>query len=188
MVYAMLIMFVLFLYIQTTHCQSTITNCTFFNQFYSNYSTVNNQFQFPNQTSIILTAQYDLFSTVGNLSRFQLGLIYRFPSIATDLVPFPIVFTCSPNVVSCQLETMAGTTSVTRLGEPITVNLINVNYTSVNIDQKSLYLRQGQYQLSRCLLDNGQLITDNQTIFSIQIQYEKPVGRWFVFLIDRREK
>lgn len=175
MVYAMLIMFVLFLYIQTSYCQTTITNCTFINQFYSNYSAVRNQFQFPNQTSVILTSSYGFFSPTNSQTTFEIGLIYQFPSIA-DLVPFPIVLTCSSNIISCQLETMAGTTSITRLGEPITVNLININYTSINSSRKGLYLRQGQYQLSRCLLDNGQSITDNQTIFNIQIQYEKSVG------------
>ena len=40
-----------------------------------------------------------------------------------------------------------------------------------------LYLKQGRYQLSNCSLNNDQQMTDPQTIFQIQIQYEKPVGK-----------
>lgn len=180
MVYAMFIVFLCFLYLQTFDCQSTatakpISNCTFSSSIYSSNSAVANQFRFPNRTSLVLTAEYALLSSAVNLSAFEIGLIYQFPSIS-DLVPFPVFLSCSANVLSCQLTTMAGTTSQARDSEPITVNLINLNYTSVN-SQRSLYLIQGEYQLSNCLLDNGESITDNQTVLNIQIQYEKAVGR-----------
>ncbi len=74
---------------------------------------------------------------------------------------------------------MAGTTLTSRDSEPINVPLTPFNYTSTSIqsNQMGLYLIQGQYQLSNCLLNDGQGITDNQTIFNIQILYEKSVGK-----------
>jgi hypothetical protein len=73
---------------------------------------------------------------------------------------------------------MAGTTLTSRDSESINVPLTQFNFTSTSIqtNQMGLYLIQGQYQLSNCILNNGQDITDNQTIFNIQIQYEKTVG------------
>ncbi len=68
-----------------------------------------------------------------------------------------------------------------RDSEPIRVQLTSLNYTktttSVEFNQMSLFLKQGRYQLSNCSLNNDQQITDPQTIFHIQIQYEKSVGK-----------
>ena len=86
---------------------------------------------------------------------------------------------------------MAGSTSISRISEAINVRLTEFNYTSTNIpqNQRGLYLRPGEYQLSNCLLNDGQEITDNQTIFSIQILYEKPVGECVHLLIhEQRER
>ncbi len=186
MVYAMFIVFLLFLYIHTADCQTTtttplnfISNCSFSNSIYSANAAVANQFQFVNQTSIILTAHYAFLSPPLSTSAFEIGLIYNF-STSTYLVPFPVLFNCASIVRSCQLRTMAGTTALTsRDSEPINVQLTPFNYTSTSIavNQRGLYLRQGQYQLSNCLLNNGQERTDNQTVFNIQIRYEKAVGK-----------
>ncbi len=75
---------------------------------------------------------------------------------------------------------MAGTTSTSRDSEAINVQLTPFNYTSTSIplNQMGFYLKQGQYQLSSCLLNDGSSITDNQTVFNIQIQYEKSVGKF----------
>jgi hypothetical protein len=186
MVYAMFIVFLLFLYIHTTHCQTTITttpnfiyNCSFLNNSYSINAAVANQFQFVNQTSVILTADYAFASTSSSISTFEIGLIYPF-STSNYLVPFPILFNCASVVRSCQLKTMAGTTSTSRDSEAINVQLTPFNYTSTSIplNQMGFYLKQGQYQLSSCLLNDGSSITDNQTVFNIQIQYEKSVGKF----------
>jgi hypothetical protein len=187
MVYAMFIVFLLFLYIHTTHCQTTTTtpsptfvyNCSFLNNIYSTNAAVSNQFQFPNNTSIILTADYAFVSSSLSISTFELGLIYPFDT-SIYLVPFPVVFNCASIVRSCDITIIGGTTSISRDSEPINVLLTPFNYTSTSIqfNQMGLYLNQGQYQLSNCLLNDGQSITDNQTIFNIQIQYEKSVGKF----------
>jgi hypothetical protein len=146
-----------------------IYNCSYLNQTYLLNSAVSNQFQFNNKTSIILTASYAF-----TLSTFQFGLIYQFSS-TNFLVPFPIIFDCASIVRSCQLKTMPGTTVTSRDSEPINVQLTPFNYTTTV--QMGLYLKQGRYQLSNCSLNNGQQMTDPQTIFYIQIQYEKSVGK-----------
>ncbi|CAF4891678.1 unnamed protein product, partial [Rotaria magnacalcarata] len=38
-----------------------------------------------------------------------------------------------------------------------------------------LYLKEGLYQLSDCLLNDGQLIIEQNTTFYIQIKYEKSI-------------
>lgn len=187
MVYAMFIVLLLFLDIYTAHCQITITtaapkliyNCSFLNNTYLTNAAVTNQFQFPNSTSITLTASYAFLFSPLSISTFELGLIYPF-STSTYLVPFPILTGCASIVHSCQLKTMAGTASITRDSEPIRVPLTQFNYTSNSIpfNQMGLYLRQGQYQLSNCLLDDGHSITEPDTVFNIQIQYEKSVGKF----------
>jgi len=197
MVYAMFIVFLLFLYIHTAHSQTTTTtiiprnfiyNCAFLNNTYSTNSAVANQFQFINNTSIILTAEYAFLSSTLSISTFEIGLIYPF-STSTYLVPFPIFLNCASIVNSCQLKTMAGTTLTSRDSESINVPLTQFNFTSTSIqtNQMGLYLIQGQYQLSNCILNNGQYITDNQTIFNIQIQYEKTVGMIYTHLTEIRE-
>ncbi len=178
----MFIVFLLFLYIHTAHCQTATTsipptsvyNCSFLSNIYLSNSAVYNQFQFLNQTSILLTASYAFLSSPLTISTFEIGLIYPFDT-STYLVPFPVVFNCATSVRYCQLQTIAGTTS--RYSEPIYVPLTSFNYTSTPSNQMGLYLKQGQYQLSNCTLDNGQYITDPNTQFIIQIQYEKTVGK-----------
>ncbi|UJR32862.1 hypothetical protein I4U23_020323 [Adineta vaga] len=177
----MVIVFLLFLYIHTALCQLNITtsnfvsNCSFLTNTYLSNAAISDQFQLNNQTSIILTASY-AFSLP---STFELGLIYPFPS-SNYLVPFPIIFDCAAIVQSCQLKTMTGTTITTRDSEPIHVQLTSFNYTKTTtlgeFNQMSLFLKQGRYQLSNCSLNNDQQMTDPQTIFNIQIQYEKSVG------------
>lgn len=189
MVYAMFIVFLLFLYIHTAYCQTTTTitsqnfiyNCSFSIDIYSTNEAVLNQFQFLNQTSVILTADYAFLSYLLNISTFEIGLIYPF-SPTDYFVPFPIILNCASIVRSCQLKFMASTTLTSGDAEPINVPLTPFNYTSTSIqyNQMGLYLKEGQYQLSSCLLNDGQSITDNQTTFNIQIQYEKPVGRLIV--------
>jgi len=196
MVYAMFIVFLLFLYIHTAHCQTTTTiipqnfiyNCSFLNNNYSTNAAVVNQFQFPNSTSIILTAEYAFLSSPLTISTFDIGLIYPF-STSTYLVPFPIFLNCASIVNSCQLKTMAGTTLTSRDSEPINVPLTPINFTSTSIqsNQMGLYLIEGKYQLSNCILNNGEAITDNQTIFNIQIQYEETVGMIYTHLTEIRE-
>jgi hypothetical protein len=182
MVYAMFIVFLILLYIQTTDCQTTtpnfIYNCSFLNNTYSTNAAVLNQFTFINQTSIVLIAEYAFISSPLAISTFDLGLIYPFSS-SDYFVPFPILLNCASIVSSCQLKIMAGTTLTSRDSEPINAPLTPFNYTSTSIqsNQMGLYLIQGQYQLSNCLLNDGQGITDNQTIFNIQILYEKSVGK-----------
>jgi len=172
----MIIVFLLFLYIYTVHCQITtpniVYNCSFLSQTYLSNSAVYDQIHFNNNTSINLIASYSFLSS--SFSSFQLGLIYQF-STSNYLVPFPIIFNCANIVHSCQLKTITGTTIISRYSEPINVQLTSFNYTKFN--QMGLYLKQGRYQLSNCLLNNQQQITDSQTIFNIEIQYEKSVGK-----------
>ncbi|UJR14193.1 hypothetical protein I4U23_001186 [Adineta vaga] len=186
MVYAMFMVFLLFLYIQTINSQQTTTTistptlvygCSFANNTYLTNTAVANQFQFLNHTSIKLTASYTFLSLPLSSSIFEIGLIYPF-STSTYLVPFPIFFDCASIVHSCQLKTVAGTTLTSRDSEPIRVQLTPFNYSSnsIQINQMGLYLKQGRYQLTNCSINNGLFITDPQTIFDIQIDYEKPVG------------
>ncbi|CAF2589887.1 unnamed protein product [Rotaria sp. Silwood2] len=178
----MFIVFLLLIDIYTTHCQTTtapnpIYGCSFLNNTYSTNAAVSNQFQFPNRTSIIFTASYTFLSSPLSISTFELGLIYPFSTL-TYLVPFPVLFDCASIVRSCQLQTMAVTASISRDSEPIRAQLTQFNYTSTSIplNQMGLYLREGQYKLSNCSLNDGQYITEPNTIFNIQIQYEKSVG------------
>ncbi|CAF1252799.1 unnamed protein product [Rotaria sordida] len=183
----MFIVLLLLLDIYTAHCQTTTTTttptpnriygCSFLNNTYSTNSAVSNQFQFPNHTSIILTASYTFLLSSLSISTFELGLIYPFSTL-TYLVPFPVLFNCASIVRSCQLQTMAGTASISRDSEPIRVQLTQFNYTSTSIplNQMGLYLKQGRYKLSNCSLNDGEYITEPNTIFNIQIQYEKSVG------------
>ncbi|CAF1353313.1 unnamed protein product [Rotaria sp. Silwood1] len=188
MVYAMFIVLLLLFDIYTAHCQTTTTTtttttpnpiygCSFLNTTYSTNAAVFNQFQFPNRTSIILTASYTFLFSSSSISTFELGLIYPFSSL-TYLVPFPVLFDCASIVRSCQLQTMTGTASISRESEPIPVQLTQFNYTSTSmpLNQMGLYLKQGRYKLSNCSLNDGQQITEPNTIFNIQIQYEKSVG------------
>jgi hypothetical protein len=125
----------------------------------------------------MLTASYAFLSPPLTISTFQIGLIYPFDT-THYLVPFPVAFNCASTVLNCQVQTIAGTTA--RYSEPISVPLTTFNYTSsssTQFSQSGLYLNEGQYQLSNCTLDNGQSITDPNTQFIIQIQYEKPVGK-----------
>ena len=189
MIYAMFIVFFL-LDIYTAYCQLTTTtitttiapnfvnNCFFLNNTYLTNAAVSNQFQFPNRTSIELIASYAFLSPPLSISTFELGLIYPFSAI-DNLVPFPIFLNCASIVRSCQLKTMAGTTLTSYDSESISVQLTPFNYSSSSqINQMGLYLKEGRYQLSNCSLDDGQNITDPQTTFDIQIQYEKTVGRF----------
>ncbi|CAF3413433.1 unnamed protein product [Rotaria sp. Silwood1] len=181
----MVIVFLLFLYIHTAHCQiitktpNLLYNCSFLNNIYLSNAAVSDQFQFNTYTSIKLTANYAFISSSLLLSTFELGLIYQF-STSTYLVPFPVILDCASIVHSCQLKTMTGTTIISRDSESIRVQLTSFNYTSitrkVQFNQMGLYLKQGRYQLSNCSLNNGQQMTDPKTIFYIQIQYEKSVG------------
>jgi hypothetical protein len=168
----MIIVFYFFLYIYTVHCQilpNIISNCSFLNKTYLSNIAVSDQIQFNNNTSIILTASYSFLSS--SFSPFQLGLIYQFSS-SNFLVPFPIIFNCAERVQSCQLKTITG---ISQDSEPIHVRLTSFNFTTIT--SMGLYLKQGRYQLSNCSLNNGQQITDPQTTFYIQIQYEKSVGK-----------
>ena len=142
-----------------------------------------NQIEFANRSSIFFRASYASNHSIESLSAFQLGLIYQFSS-SNFLVPFPLILNCSSTVRSCQLKTIAGTTSSTRDSEPIRVQLSLFNYTTTTttsvslLNQMGLYLRQGRYQLSNCTLNDGQDITDPEQIFSIDIQYEKSIGKF----------
>ncbi|CAF1606568.1 unnamed protein product [Adineta ricciae] len=177
----MVIVFLVLLYIRTVLCQSTIatstffSNCSFSNSVYLSNAAVSDQFLFINRTSITLIASYAF--TIS--STFELGLIYPFSS-SNYLVPFPIIFDCAAIVNSCQLKTMTVASISTRDSEPIPVELTSFNYTKTTtnmlFNQMSIFLRQGRYQLSNCSLNNGQEMTDPQTIFDIQILYEKSVG------------
>jgi hypothetical protein len=190
MVYAMFIVFLLFLYIHTTHCQTPTTapnyiyNCSFSNNTYSASAAVLNQFQFNNSTSIKLTASYAFVSSPLSISTFEVGLFYNFSAL-NYLVPFPVLLNCASVVRSCLLTTVAGSTTTSRDSEPIPVPLTAFNYTTPSgpLSQMGLYLKQGQYQLSYCYLNDGSQMTDPQTVFSIQIQYEKPVGKFFKLII-----
>ena len=169
----MIIVLMVFFHIYTIHCQiitlpTILSNCSFYDQIYLQNSAVFDQIQFINSTSIILTANYAFLPSV---SSFELGLIYQF-SQSNFLVPFPIIFTCATLIHSCQL-----TTITSRDFEPIRVQLTSFNYTKSSTSQMGLYLKQGRYQLSNCSLNHGQQMTDPKTVFSIQIQYEKPVGK-----------
>ncbi len=178
-VYAMIIVFFLFLNIYLKILTANIiSNCSFLNRTYLINSAVYNQIQFHNQTSIILKANY-AFLLSSSSSSFELGLIYQFSS-SNYLVPFPILFDCASIVRSCQLKTITGTTIPSRDSESIRVQLTSFNFTtttSIQLNSMGLYLKQGRYQLSNCSLNNGQQMTDPQTIFDIQIQYEKSVGK-----------
>ncbi|CAF0738098.1 unnamed protein product [Adineta ricciae] len=176
--------FLLFLYIQTINSQLTTTStptflygCSFVNRTYLASAAVANQFQFVNSSSVKLIASYSFLSSTASISTFEVGLIYPF-STSTYLVPFPIILDCGSIVSSCQLQTVAGSTLTSRYSEPIVVPLTPFNYSSssISLNQMGLYLRQGQYQLSNCSINNGQYMTDPQTIFNIEIDYEKPVG------------
>jgi hypothetical protein len=189
MVYAMFMVFLLFLYIHRAHCQATTTTtttttpfiygCSFSNTIYSANAAVSNQFQFPNSTSITLTASYAFVSSPLSISTFNIGLIYPF-SPSTYLVPFPVIFNCASVVRSCQLKTLAVTPLTSRDSEAIFVQLTQFNYSSTSnqFSQMGLYLREGRYQLANCLLNDGQFMTDPQTIFNIELQYEKSVGKF----------
>jgi hypothetical protein len=175
----MIIVFFLFLNIYLKILTANIiSNCSFLNRTYLINSAVYNQIQFHNQTSIILKANY-AFLLSSSSSSFELGLIYQFSS-SNYLVPFPILFDCASIVRSCQLKTITGTTIPSRDSESIRVQLTSFNFTtttSIQLNSMGLYLKQGRYQLSNCSLNNGQQMTDPQTIFDIQIQYEKSVGK-----------
>jgi hypothetical protein len=173
----MIIVFLLFLYIYTVNCQITtpniVYNCSFLNKTYLSNTAVSDQIHFNNYTSINLIASYSFLYS--SFSTFELGLIYQFSS-SNFLVPFPIIFNCANIVHSCQLKTItAGTKIISRDSESINVQLTSFKYTKFN--QMGLYLKQGRYQLSNCLLNNQTQITDSQTIFNIEIQYEKSVGK-----------
>ena len=179
MVIVLLLLLLLLLGIQTGSCQSSgsvLTDCSFANQTYLANAALLNQFQFTNRTSIVLRASY----AFAPLSTFELGLIYQF-STSNYLLPFPIVFDCASLVRSCQLKTMTGTTGPSRNSEPIRVQLTRFNYSNVRtaspFNQMGLYLKQGRYQLSNCTLNDGHETTDPQTIFHLNIQYEKSVGK-----------
>ncbi|CAF1328303.1 unnamed protein product [Adineta steineri] len=183
----MFMVFLLIIYINTIDCQTITTTaptfiygCSFTNNTYLTNAAVSNQFQFLNSTSIKLTASYAFLSTPLSISTFGIGLIYPF-STSVNLVPFPVFLNCASSIQSCQLGTIAVTTTTTRASEPIGVQLSPFNYSSsssssILFNQMGLYLNQGSYQLSNCTLNNGQYMTDPQTIFNIQIQYEKTVG------------
>ncbi|CAF3427681.1 unnamed protein product [Rotaria socialis] len=184
----MFIVFLLILDIHTTHCQTTTTTtttagpnlvygCSFLNSTYLTSAAVSDQFEFPNRTSIILTASYASPTSSLSISTFELGLIYTFGA-SNPLVPFPVLLNCTSIVRSCQLTIMAGSTSISRDAEPIRVQLTQFNYTSTLIspNQMGLYLKEGLYQLSDCLLNDGQLITEQNTTFYIRIKYEKSAG------------
>ena len=192
MVYAMFMVFLLFLYIQTINSQLTTTStptflygCSFVNRTYLANAAVANQFQFVNSSSVKLIASYSFLSSTASISTFEIGLIYPF-STSTYLVPFPIILDCGSIVSSCQLQTVAGSTLTSRYSEPIVVPLTPFNYSSnsISLNQMGLYLRQGQYQLSNCSINNGQYMTDPQTIFNIEIDYEEPVGKFHIDEID----
>jgi hypothetical protein len=189
MVCAMFMVFLLFLYIHTVNCQLTTTTtttpaptlvygCAFANNTYLINAAVSNQFQFSNYTSVTLTASYAFVSLPLSISTFEIGLIYPF-SPSTNLVPFPIFFNCASIIHSCQLKTVAGTTSTSRDSESIQVPLTSFNYSSssMQINQMGFYLKQGRYQLTNCSINNGSYMTDPDTVFNIQIDYEKSVGK-----------
>lgn len=160
-----------------TATPTLVDNCSFSSNTYLSNAAVADQFELLNRTSISLTASYAFASA----STFELGLIYPFSS-TNYLVPFPIIFDCASVVRSCQLKTVTGTTLATRDSEPIRVQLTAFNYSqpaaaATRFSQMSLYLKQGRYQLSNCSLDDEQHMTDPRTIFHLNIQYEKPVGK-----------
>lgn len=193
---AMIIVFLLFLYIHAGHSQIPIKtpnlmhNCSFLNNLYLSNAAVSDQFQFNNSTSIKLIASYTFQPASFTLSTFEFGLIYQF-STSNYLVPFPVVFDCAPIVQSCQLKTMKSSAMASRGSEPIRVQLTSFNYTSPStksqFNQMGLYLKQGRYQLSNCTLSNGKQMTDPNTVFHIQIQYEKSVGKFKKSLIVNEE-
>lgn len=180
---AMFILFLIFFFIDLTFTISTTSNCSFHQEFYLSSSTVSRQVEYFNQTSIRLQAAYAYPNSTSPTSSFQFGLIYRF-STTFDLVPFPIVFNCTKTIYSCQLQTIAGTTTITRDSESIPTLLTPLNYSTSSQSQMGLYLKQGRYQLSNCLIDNANNITtDLSQIFTIDIIYEKFVGKSFACLI-----
>lgn len=163
---------ILFFHISTIYCE-ILTNCSFSKQTYLTNLAVSNQIQFVNQTSIILTASYSFTTN----SIFEFGLIYQFSS-SNYFLPFPIIFNCTEFIQTCQLKTI----TTAKNSESINVQLTSFNFTnrmtSNTFQQMGLYLKQGRYQLSNCSVNNGKQITDSQTIFYIEIQYEKPVGTY----------
>ena len=173
---AMFIVFLLFFSIELTFTINITSNCFFDQQYYSSSVAIRNQIESLNQTSILLRAAFNYPPSSQSPSTFQLGLIYTFSDSYT-LVPFPVVFNCTNIVQSCQLKTIAGTTTVSRDSEPIRISLTPFNYTGSNTIQMGLYLRQGRYQLSNCTSNNGTNITDSGQIFTIDIQYERSIGR-----------
>ena len=165
----------LIVHLHTTEGQP---NCSFATNLYFSNAAVANQFRVINRTSLALTASYAHLPSFR--STFELGLIYRF-SPNNSLVPFPIVFDCASQVVSCQLKIMTTTNNPSENAEPMRVRLTSLNYTNsltTNAwSQMSLYLKQGRYQLNNCSLDDGRVLSDAQTIFHIDIQYEKALGK-----------
>ena len=150
-----------------------LSNCSFNTDLYYRRSAVQNQFQFINRTSLTLFASYAFQSLdIG----FQLGLIYPYGS-NEYLLPFPLMLNCASDVQSCQLKSINNPSSN---AEWIRVQLNNINYTDDRTNQlwnqRSFFLRQGRYQLSNCSMNNGQFITDSQTILSLEIHYEKSQG------------
>lgn len=186
----MFMVFFLFLCIHIVNCQLTTTTttstaaptlvygCSFANSTYLSNAAASNQFRFLNSTSVSLAASYAFVSSPLTITTFEVGLIYPFSS-STNLVPFPVVFTCASTVHSCQLKTVPGTTVTSRDAEPIRVPLTPFNYSSNSIrpNQMGFYLKQGRYQLSNCSINDGADMTDPYTVFTIQIDYEKPVGK-----------
>ena len=165
--------------IEIAVAQTIRTDCSFLSTIYSSESAVENQFQLNNATSISLAASY-AFTSSRFISRFELGLIYQYPS-NDYLVPFPIRFNCTSIIHSCQLRSMTSSNLPSINSEPIRVQLTSINYTTVRTSlqwqQMGLYLKQGRYQLSNCTLDDEQTITHPRTLFFIDIQYEKSIGK-----------
>ena len=177
MIIGLIVVLLLFDLSTTIHCQYLHTNCSFFQEIYFSYSAVGKQLLFVNSTSILLTAHHAFLSS-GQLSSFELGLIYQFPG-GDHLVPFPVIFNCAKMVRTCQLKTLSSTTINSHESEPINVQLTPLNLTTTmnGLNTMGLYLKQGRYQLSNCSLNSGDESSDAQKIFDIQIQYEKSVGK-----------
>lgn len=188
----MFIVFLLFLDIYSTYCQITTTTappnpvygCSFLNTKYLTSAAVSDQFEFPNRTSIILTAGYSFLSAPLSISTFEVGLVYPF-STSNKFVPFPFLLNCAYSVRSCQLKTIAVAQYTSRDSEAILVQLTSFNYksSSISFNQMGLYLREGRYQLSNCLLNDEHSITEPNTTFIIEIKYEKVVGKFNYYLI-----
>lgn len=172
---------------------SIINDCSFSRDIYSSNSAFNGQFSFLNQTYIVLRAPFAFNSPNQNSTAFQLGSVYQFRN-ANFLIPFPIILNCSQRVRRCQLKTIAVTNFVIRDSEPIPASLNPFNYTNGTMSstttttmnsiftQMGLYLKQGRYQLNNCTLNDGFDQTDPLQIFSIDIQYEKSIGKSLLFI------